>query len=102
MKITRFFKSTFVKIALGLTALSAIALSAGAVALPASASTAGGGSCGACPGRLFITSAVEHPDGTVTLPLHKGISNGQPVYYVVTDASDGSVAAAMGLNTSQK
>jgi hypothetical protein len=34
--------------------------------------------------------------------LHKGISNGQPVYYVVTDASDGSVGALMGVNTAQK
>src|SRR5215831_9628118 len=102
MKITRFLKSTFVKIAPGLTALLAIAIPAGAMAIPASASTVGGGSCGACPGRLFITSAVEHPDGTVTFPLHKGISHGQPVYYVLTDASDGSVAALMGVNTSQK
>src|SRR5215471_9440525 len=102
MKITKLLRIKFAKIALGLAALIAIAISVGAVAIPASASAAGGGSCGACPGRLFITSAVEHPDGTVTLPLHQGISNGQPVYYVVTDASDGSVAAAMGLNTSQK
>ena len=92
MKITRFLKIKFVKMALGLTALITIAISASAVANPASASTAGGGGCGACPGRLFITSAIEHPNGTVTLPLHQGISNGQPVYYVVTDASDGSVA----------
>src|SRR5215470_1617466 len=102
MKITRSFKIRFVKIALGLTTLIAIALPAGAAAIPASASTAGGGSCGACPGRLFITSAAEHPDGTVTFPLHQGLSHGQPVYYVLTDASDGSAAAAMGLNTSQK
>src|SRR5215471_11591398 len=102
MKITKLLRIKFAKIALGLAALIAIAISASAAAIPASASTAGGSGCGACPGRLFITSAVEHPNGTVTLPLHQGISNGQPVYYVVTDASDGSVAAAMGLNTSQK
>jgi len=101
MKITKLLTIKLVKIALGLTALIAIAVQAGAIAIPASASTAGG-SCGVCPGRLFITSAAEHPNGTVTLPLHKGISNGQPVYYVVTDASDGSAAAAMGVNTSQK
>ena len=95
MKITKFLKIKFVKIALGLAALIAIAIPAAAVAVPASASTASGGSCGACPGRLFITSAVEHPNGTVTLPLHQGISKGQPVYYVVTDASDGSVALVM-------
>jgi hypothetical protein len=51
---------------------------------------------------LFITSAVEHPNGTVTFPLHQGISGGKPVYYVITDASDGSVAQALGVNTSQK
>ena len=102
MKITRFLRITSAKTALGLTALAAIAVPAGAAATAASASTGGGGSCGACPGRLFITSAVEHPDGTVTFPLHQGLSHGQPVYYVVTDASDGSVAAAMGVNTSQK
>ena len=109
MKITEYLKIKFVKKPLGLTALaaiaipaSAIAIAASAAAIPASASTAGGGGCGACPGQLFIASAVEHPNGTVTLPLHQGLSHGQPVYYVVTDASDGSVAAAMGLNTSQK
>src|SRR5215469_2884221 len=101
MKITRFRRTTFVKVALGLTALATIAIPASAAAIPASASTASGSS-GAGAGRLFITSAVEHPDGTVTLPLHQGISHGQPVYYVVTDASDGSVASAMGVNTSQK
>jgi hypothetical protein len=102
MKITKLLRITFVKIALGLTALIAIAIPVGAAAIPASAATAGGGTCGACPGRLFITSAVEHPDGTATFPLHKGISNGQPVYYVITDTSDGSVSQALGVNTSQK
>src|SRR5215467_3278784 len=95
------FKATLFKLALSCTALAAAAAPAGVLAGVASASTPGG-NCGACPGAQFITSAVEHPDGTVTFPLHKGISNGQPVYYVLTDASDGSVAAAMGLNTSQK
>jgi hypothetical protein len=51
---------------------------------------------------LFVTSAVEHPDGTVTLPLHRGSSHGQTVYYVITDASDGNLAQALGVNTSQK
>src|SRR6516165_4191419 len=99
MKITRYLRITFVKAALGLTALAAIAVPASAAAIPASASTASGSS-GA--GRLFITSAVQHPDGTVTLPLHQGLSHGQPVYYVVMDASDGSTAALMGINKSQK
>jgi hypothetical protein len=76
------------RIAVGLMALIALAA-------PATASAAGSG-------HLFISSAVEHPNGTVTLPLHQGLSHGKPVYYVVTEASDGSVAALMGVNTSQK
>jgi hypothetical protein len=51
---------------------------------------------------LFITSAVEHPDGTVTLPLHQGLSHGQAVYYIITDASDSNDAALYGVNVSQK
>jgi hypothetical protein len=51
---------------------------------------------------LFVTSAVEHPDSTVTLPLHQGLSHGKNVYYVVLEASDGSTADLMGINTSQK
>jgi hypothetical protein len=91
--------------ALGVTALAAAVAPVIALAAPAGASSSSGGggsSCGACPGAQFITSAVEHPDGTVTLPLHKGISGGQPVWYVITDASDGSVAQSLGVNTSQK
>jgi hypothetical protein len=51
---------------------------------------------------LFITSAVENPNGTVTLPLHRGTSHGTTVYYVMMDASDGNFAQQNGLNTSQK
>jgi hypothetical protein len=59
---------------------------------------------GATPGpnNLFITSAVEHPDGTVTLPLHRGVTNGQTVYYVITDVSDGNLAAQVGVNKAPK
>jgi hypothetical protein len=65
---------------------------------PAPIYASGGGSTS----HLFISSAIEHPNGTVTLPLHRGISHGQTVYYVTLDASDGSTAALMGINTSQK
>ena len=51
---------------------------------------------------LFISSAVENANGTVTFPLHRGTSHGQTVYYVMTDASDGNFAQQFGLNTSQK
>jgi hypothetical protein len=51
---------------------------------------------------LFVGSAVEHPDGTVTLPLHRGTSQGREVWYVVLDASSGEDADALGVNRSQK
>ena len=31
-------------------------------------------------GRLFVTSAVENADGTVTLPLYRGTSQGRTVW----------------------
>src|SRR5499427_1730442 len=51
---------------------------------------------------LFITSAVENPDGTATFPLHRGTSHGQNVFYVILDASDGNVAQTLGVNTAPK
>ena len=53
-------------------------------------------------GKLFITSGVEHPDGTVTLPLHRGTSHGQTVYYIILDSSDSSKSQSLGVNYSQK
>ncbi len=52
--------------------------------------------------QLFISSAVENADGTVTLPLHVGTSHGQTVYYIVTDTNDGATAQALGINRPQK
>jgi hypothetical protein len=60
------------------------------------------GAASADSGKLFVASAVEHPDGTVTLPLYKGTSGGQTVWYVIIDSSDGADAQAKGLNHSQK
>jgi hypothetical protein len=51
---------------------------------------------------LFVRSAVEHPDFTVTLPLHRGTSRGRTVYYVLFDSSSGEEAQAKGINGSQK
>jgi len=52
--------------------------------------------------RVFLASAQEHPDFTVTLPLHRGTSHGQTVWYVVIDSSSGDDADAKGVNRSQK
>ena len=51
---------------------------------------------------LFIASAHENGDNTVTLPLHRGTSKGQSVYYIVLDTSDGALSSALGVNESQK
>ena len=67
-----------------------------AVLVPAGTAAADGGS------KLFIGSAVEHPDGTATFPLHRGTSQGRTVYYLLLDSSDGNRASALGINRSQK
>jgi hypothetical protein len=51
---------------------------------------------------VFISSAVEHAGDTVTLPLHRGTSHGQTVWFIVLDASNGNAADAFGVNRSQK
>jgi hypothetical protein len=52
--------------------------------------------------NLFISSAVENGDGTVTLPLHVGTSHGQIVFYILTDTNDGAIAQTLGINRPQK
>ena len=52
--------------------------------------------------QLFIRSAVENPDTTVTLRLRVGTSHGQTVYYIVTDSDDGATAQGLGINRSQR
>ena len=56
----------------------------------------------ASSGTLFVRSAVEQAHDTVTLPLHRGTSHGQTVYYVVFDSSNGGLADTLGVNKSQK
>ena len=53
--------------------------------------------------RLFISSAVENiADATVKLPLYRGTSQGQTVWYVVLDASDSAAAKKYGINRANK
>src|SRR5262249_10704409 len=52
--------------------------------------------------RLFIESAHENGDGTVTLPLHRGSSRGRVVWYIPLDASRGDAADRSRINQSQK
>ena len=67
---------------------------AAAVAAPATANAKGV--------KLFVSSAHENGDGTVTLPLHTGSVAGERVYYVILDTSDGARAKSLGVNRSQK
>lgn len=68
-----------------------------ALAAPAGAMADGGG------GRtLFIPSAHENGDDTVTLPLHHGTSRGRDVWFVVLDANTSGAAQAWGVNRSNK
>lgn len=55
------------------------------------------------PRRLFVSSAEENVlDDTVKLPLYRGVSQGQTVWYVLLDASDGDAAKKYGINRADK
>jgi len=87
-----------------LTALALLATAAcgmsGPADAPATQRRSGAGS--GADRTLFVASAVEHPDFTVTLPLHRGTSRGRDVWYVLLDTSSGQDADALGVNRSQK
>src|SRR5438045_6727244 len=51
---------------------------------------------------LFIRSAVENPDDTATFPLYRGTSNGQTVWYVIFNSSDGADADTLGVSRVDK
>ena len=52
---------------------------------------------------LFVTSATENGDGTVTLPLyHASSGGGGDVWLVLLDASSGAAADRLGVNRSSK
>ena len=57
--------------------------------------------------NVFVKSALAvdftFRKATVTLPMYKGMSPmGEPVFYIITDASDFEYAKAMGLNYAPK
>ncbi|MDQ3082675.1 MAG: hypothetical protein M3R07_10745, partial [Gemmatimonadota bacterium] len=57
--------------------------------------------------NVFVKSALEvnftYRAAFVTLPLFRGLSpRNEPVYYIITDASDFDVASRMGINYSPK
>jgi len=77
-------------------AFAGLALSL-ALGAPVTAAADGGGR------TLFVTSAVEHPDDTVSLRLHRGLSrDGAEIWYILLDSSDGKDAATLGINHASK
>ena len=90
--MNRVFSSMLSVLFLAATACGSAAPGLGADRVPSSGSGR----------RVFLPSAVEHPNFTVTLPLHRGTSRGRPVWYVVFDSSSGEDAAAKGVNVSPK
>jgi hypothetical protein len=56
------------------------------------------------PYQLLQSGHVDAAKGTLTLPLYKGyMKNGNvPVWYILTDVSDPTVATLLGLNPSAK
>lgn len=57
--------------------------------------------------NVFLKSALDidftKGKATVTLPLYRGLSpEGEPVYYIITEASDFDVARQMGINFAPK
>jgi len=52
---------------------------------------------------LFLKSAVEGPDNTVTLPLYRATTrDGREVWFVIFDAASGKDAATLGVNQASK
>jgi len=57
---------------------------------------------GPAQAATFAPSFVERGDGSVSLPLLRGQSNGRDVWFVVLDASSGAAAKRYGVNRSDK
>ena len=55
------------------------------------------------PYQLLKAGTLDQEAGTITLPLYKGqLPTGESIWYILTDTTDESNAAALGLNFSAK
>ena len=77
-------------------------LHAGVVTAALLATALAGAAPAAADPTVFLPSAHENADHTVTLPLLRGTSGGDTVFYVVLDASNGDAAKRYGANVAQK
>lgn len=89
----------YYKYTLKLTVLTSALFLTGISTLPSTASAMDTGNAR----QLFVTSAVENlADDTVKLPLYRGVSKGQTVWYILLDASTGDAAKSYGINRADK
>ena len=81
-------------------AAATLTAAAGVVALTTAPAAQAGTSSGAAhPFKVFASSFVEDAAAhTVSLPRYDGTSHGQPVTYVITDASTRDAADRLGVN----
>ena len=79
-----------------LAALATVVLTASGIGLVTTSATAQGGA------RVFVPGAVVNADHTATLPLHRGRSGNQTVWFIATEASDSNHARAWGTSVSAK
>lgn len=78
-----------------LAALAALTLAASLGALSSPPASADGS-------QVFVPGARLNADHTVTLPLHRGRSGQQTVWFIATEASDSGHAQAWGTSVSAK
>lgn len=78
-----------------LTGLAVLAIAASGIAVTSSPASAKGA-------RVFVPGAVVNTDHTVTLPLHRGRSGNQTVWFIVTEASDSGHADTWKASVAQK
>jgi len=79
-----------------LTGVAAVTVAASGIALTSLPASARQGA------RVFVPGAVLNADHTVTLPLHRGRSGSDTVWFTVTEASDSGHADTWKASVSQK
>ena len=79
-----------------LTSLAAVAVATSTLALASPPAVAQGGA------RVFVPGATVNSDHTVTLPLYRGRSGNQAVWFTVTEASDSGHAKAWKASVAAK
>jgi hypothetical protein len=80
-------------------------LNASASDHPKGDSTSAGNASSLLPEKKLILKSAKQVDlhnGTVRLPLHRGVANGKTVWYILTESSDVGLAADLDVNYAAK